>query len=99
MEARFQFVHLEKSEALQEFTQQKLNKLDEKFDGIISAEVHFRQDEAQDPAGHICNISVSIPGPMLFAESNEDSFEAAAAATVKDLDSQLKKRKAKMRTY
>ncbi|WP_037321604.1 ribosome hibernation-promoting factor, HPF/YfiA family [Salegentibacter sp. Hel_I_6] len=99
MEAIYQFVKLDKSESLQDFAQKKLDKLEVKYDFIVRAEVYFKKEEAQDPAGYICNIKLSVPGPQLFAESNKDSFEAAVAESVKDLDRQLSKKKSQMKTH
>ncbi|HET8885252.1 MAG TPA: ribosome-associated translation inhibitor RaiA [Salinimicrobium sp.] len=100
MEAIYQFVHLESSDSLKDFTQQKLEKLENKFDQIISAEVHFRKQEGNEPPNaFICNISLSVPGPNVFAESTKDSFEAAIADCVKELDRQLTKKKEQIRTY
>ncbi|SKB32231.1 putative sigma-54 modulation protein [Salegentibacter holothuriorum] len=99
MEAIYQFVKLEKSESLQEFAQKKLDKLEVKYDFIVRAEVYFKKQEGQDPNGYICNIKLSVPGPQLFAESNENSYEAATAETVKDLDRQLAKKKSQMKTH
>ncbi len=99
MNALFQYVKIDKSEKLESFTQKKLDKLEERYDWIISAEVHFKKEEPQDPKGYICNISLSGPGPNIFAESNEESFEAAAAETVKDLERQLQKRKGQLKSY
>lgn len=99
MDARFQYVKLERSESLEEFTQKKLDKLETKYDWIISAEVHFKKHEPEEPKGYICNISLSGPGPIIFAESNEESYEAAAAETVRDLEKQLSKRKGQMKSY
>ncbi|UJH91603.1 HPF/RaiA family ribosome-associated protein [Antarcticibacterium sp. 1MA-6-2] len=99
MDARFQYVKLERSESLEEFTQKKLDKLETKYDWIISAEVHFKRHEPEEPKGYICNISLSGPGPIIFAESNEESYEAAAAETVRDLEKQLSKRKGQMKSY
>lgn len=99
MEAIFQFVHLTKSERLEEFTREKLNKLENKYDWIVRAEVFFKKQDGEDPNGFICNIKLSVPGPQIFAESNKDSFESAIVASVKDLDRQLEKQKAKMKTY
>ena len=99
MEAIYQFVKLEKSEALQEFAQKKLDKLEVKYNFIVKAQVYFKKEEAQDPDGFICNIKLSVPGPQIFAESNKDSFESATAETVKDLDKQLAKKKSQMRTH
>ncbi len=99
MDARFQYVKIEKSESLEAFTQKKLDKLENKYDFIVSAEVHFKRHEVEDPKGYICNINLSIPGPKVFAETDQESYEAAVAQCVKDLDKQLEKRKAKMNTF
>ena len=99
MKTQFSFVKLEKSEALQGFTQEKLDKLEKKYDFVVQAEIHFKRDEDQDPNGYICNILLSAPGPRLFSESKENSFEAAANKCVKDLEKQLEKRKDQMKTH
>lgn len=99
MEAIFQFVQLTKSERLEELTQKKLDKLEIKFDWIIRADVFFKKQDGEEPKGFICNIKLSVPGNQIFAESNENSFEAAMAETVRDLDRQLDKRKAQMTTH
>ncbi|MBZ9631738.1 ribosome-associated translation inhibitor RaiA [Salegentibacter sp. LM13S] len=99
MEAIYQFVKLDKSEQLQDFAQKKLDKLETKYDWIVKAQVYFKKEEAQDPKGYICNIKLSAPGPQIFAESNENSFESATAETVRDLERQLSKRKGQMKTH
>lgn len=99
METNFEFVQLNKSESLEDFTQKKLDKLETKYDFIVRSQVTFKKEESQVPNGFICNINLSAPGPQLFAEANENSFEAAVSKTVKELDRQLEKRKAKMSTH
>lgn len=98
MKTQFSFIDLDKSDALQNFTQEKLDKLERKYDFIVQAEIRFKKDEDQDPNSYICNILLSAPGPRLFSESNESSFEAAAVKTIKDLDKQLSRRKDQMKT-
>lgn len=99
MEAIFQFVQLSKSERLEELTQKKLDKLENKYDWIVRADVFFKKEDAEAPQGFICNIKLGTPGAQVFAESDKDSFEAAIAETVSDLDRQLAKRKAQMKAY
>jgi ribosomal subunit interface protein len=99
MDAIFQFVDLAKSERLEELTRGKLDKLENKYDWITRAEVHFKKLDAKEPQGFICNIKLSVPGNQIFAESDEESFEAAMAQTVKDLDRQLAKKKGQMMTH
>lgn len=99
MEAIYQFVKIDKDEKLQDFAQKKLDKLETKYDWIVKAQVYFKKEEAQDPDGYICNIKLSVPGPQIFAESNENSFEAATAETIRDLDRQLAKKKSQMKSH
>lgn len=81
------------SEAMNQLMTTKLNKLGRKFDFIIRADVFFKLENDPSGKGKICEIRLSVPGPRLFAKSNEDDFEKAAASTIKELESQLKKRK------
>jgi putative sigma-54 modulation protein len=99
METNFEFVQIDKSEKLQDFTQKKLDKLEQKYDWIVRGQIFFKREENQNPKGYICNIKLSAPGPQIFAESNEESYEAAVAETIRDLDRQLQKRKGKMTTH
>ncbi len=99
METIYQFVQLSKSERLQNFVNEKLEKIERKYDFITRAEIHCKRNHADDENGYICNIKLSVPGPQIFAESNADSFEAAAVATIKDLDKQLDKKKGQMQTH
>lgn len=99
MEAIFEFVQIDKSETLESFTHKKLDKLENKYNWIVRANVFFKRDENQKPNGYICEIRLSVPGPEIFAQSNEDSYEAAVAQTVKDLERQCSKRKAKMTSH
>ncbi|APG59559.1 HPF/RaiA family ribosome-associated protein [Christiangramia salexigens] len=99
MEAIFEFVDLSKSETLEAFTQKKLDKLENKYDWIVRANVYIKKDDNQKPNGFISEIKLSVPGPEIFAQSNENSFEASIAETVRDLERQCSKRKAKMTSH
>jgi ribosomal subunit interface protein len=99
MEAIFQFVQLTKSERLEALTQKKLDKLENKYDWIVRADVFFKKQDGEEPKGFICNIKLGTPGALIFAESDEDSFEAAIAETVSDLERQLSKRKAQLKAF
>ncbi|MCM4156818.1 HPF/RaiA family ribosome-associated protein [Gramella sp. AN32] len=99
MEAIFEYVNISKNESLEAFAQKKLDKLENKYDWIVRANVYFKIDENQKPNGYISEVRLSAPGPEIFAESNENSFEASIAETTRDLDRQLDKRKAKMKTH
>ncbi|CAL66574.1 HPF/RaiA family ribosome-associated protein [Christiangramia forsetii] len=99
METIFEFVNIDKSENLEAFTQKKLNKLETKYDWIVRANIFFKRDENKKPNGYITEVRLSAPGPEIFAQSDENSFEASIAETTRDLDRQCEKRKAKMSTH
>ncbi len=99
MEAIFEFVNIDKSESLEAFTQKKLDKIENKYDWVVRANVFFKRDENQKPNGYITEIRLSAPGSEIFAESNEDSFEASIAQTANDIERQCSKRKSKMSTH
>lgn len=99
MKANIQFVHSETKHSAEQLVQRKLDKLETKYDWIISADVMFREEKSTNGKGKVCAIELSLPGPKVHASSNEESFEAAAAETVRDLEKQLKKRKAEMTNH
>ena len=99
MTINIQYVHMETSEAMNTYVQRNLQKLGNKFELIISAEVHFEVELNDKTKGKICKIELSIPGPRIFATSNEANYEAAVKNTIKDLEKQLKKRKEIYKTH
>ncbi|MCA0131939.1 HPF/RaiA family ribosome-associated protein [Winogradskyella alexanderae] len=99
MTVNFQYVNTDVSETLSAFITEKLEKLANKFEFIISAQVYIKHDDKDHKAGKICNIELSLPGPRIFATSNEREYELAASETINDLTRQLKKRKQVYKTH
>jgi ribosomal subunit interface protein len=99
MTVNFQYVNIDVSNTLSALTEEKLEKLTAKFEFLISAQVYFKHDEKDHDAGKICNIELSLPGPRIFAASNEMNYEMAMVETINDLTRQLKKRKEIYKTY
>ena len=93
MTVNFQYVGVDVSDTLSMFTKEKLEKLFNKFEFLISATVYFKQDENKHETGKICNIELSLPGPRIFATSTERNFEVSVRQTISDLGRELKKRK------
>ncbi len=93
MTVNFQYVNVDVSDTLSAFTEEKLEKLVTKFEFVISAQVYFKNDDKDHNAGKICNIELSLPGPRIFATSNERTYEMSVSETIRDLTRQLKKRK------
>lgn len=99
MTVNFQYVNIDVSETLSALTEEKLEKLANKFEFLISAQVFFKHDDKDHKAGKICNIELSLPGPRIFATSNKKNYEMAMNETINDLIRQLKKRKEVYKTH
>lgn len=99
MTANIQYVKMPASESMSQFVSKKLQKLAEKYDWIITADVFFKQENDPAGTGKICEIALNTPGPNLFAASKEKNFGLAAKRTVNELEKQLKKRKALMKSH
>lgn len=100
MDILFQYHDVKASPRLEELAEKKINKLLDKYDFIVRADVFFKSEHDSDHnKGKICNIRLSVPGPRLFAEASHDSFEASIAEAVDDLGRQLAKKKEKMRAH
>jgi putative sigma-54 modulation protein len=87
------------SEAMNAYVTERLEKLGKKYDWIINAEVHFEVIHDPKGKGKICNIELSLPGPRIFAKSNEKNYESAVKETIKELETQIKKRKQQFSTH
>ena len=99
MEINIQFVKMQTSETMEAFAIKKLEKLAKRYDWIIKADVSYKLENESRKKGKICDIQLSLPGPRLFATSTEENFELATDNTIRDLDKQLKKRKAEMKPH
>lgn len=98
MTISIQYVKMPSSETMDEYTIDKLQKLSEKYDWVIKANVHFKTAQDHDGRNKVCEMELSAPGPRIFASSTEANFEQAVKETISDLEKQLKKRKA-IRTH
>ncbi|WP_299555783.1 ribosome-associated translation inhibitor RaiA [Seonamhaeicola sp.] len=99
MTINIQYVHIGNSDAMNEYVEEKLKNLHKKYEWIIKAEVHFEVEHNDKLKGKICKMELSVPGPRIFASSNEDNYEEAVKNTIKDLEIQLKKRKQVFNNY
>ncbi len=90
-----QYVKMKTSESMSAYVTKMLQKISKKYQWVIRTEVYFKMENDPTEKGHICEMEVSLPGPKIFATSNENNFEMAVKETIKDIETQLKKRKAK----
>lgn len=93
MKYNIEFVNTSINNKLEEMTLGKLEGLKEKYDHIINAHVFLKRERKDPTKGKICEIKLGLPGPVIFASSNKDTFEKAIIETISDLSIQLKKQK------
>ncbi|WP_367769445.1 HPF/RaiA family ribosome-associated protein [Flavobacterium sp. WC2421] len=99
METTIQFVNTEKNKIAENLVLEKLDQLYKHFDWIIRAKVFFKEEKDTNGKGKLCDVTISCPGPPIFASSNEETLEAAVAETIKDLTVQLNKRKSERQLH
>lgn len=99
MKSIIQFVQTETYDTAKQLVLEKIEQLSKKYEWLIKADVFFKEEKDTYGKGKICEIRLSCAGPRIFASSNEESFEASVAETVRDLEVQLEKRKSEMNTH
>ncbi|MAZ28465.1 MAG: ribosomal subunit interface protein [Cytophagaceae bacterium] len=100
MNYNFEYHNVEASAALETFVREKVDKLVNKYDFIVRADVFFKlENTSSDETGKKTGIRLSAPGPRLFAESSNKTFHESAAEAARELDTQLRKRKDKMKSH
>lgn len=97
MNITIQSVHFDAAEKLENFINQKINKLEVFYDGILSAEVILRLDKSESAENKLVEISLDIPGNNLFAKKQSKTFEEAVDLACDALKKQLTKRKEKIK--
>lgn len=100
MNINFEYHDVAGSQRLEAFATEKLNKLESKYDFIISADVYFKTENTSNPEnGKIVTVRLSVPGSAIFAETNGPSLEASMAKVMEEVKVQLQKRKEKIKTH
>jgi len=95
MDINLQFVQTKADPKAETLVHEKLSDLEKKFSWIIRADVFFKEEKDTYGKGKICEIRLSVPGARIHASSDEASFAAAVAETIRDLERQLRSKKDK----
>ncbi len=100
MNIHFEYHDVAASSRLEEFISEKLNKLENKYDFIVKADVYLKKENSNNPElGKICSVKLGTPGQTIFAETSSGTFEASIAKVITELRSQLQRQKEKMRPH
>lgn len=99
MQIIYEYNNVMASQGLENLVKEKLEDLEKKYDFVHRADVFFKTENRTNDKEKICDIRLSMPGPRIFASTNAETFQAALAETIMDLEDQLEKRKQKMKHY
>lgn len=96
MKVTIQSVHFDADRRLEEFINEKMNKLIRRYKRVvISADVTLRLEKSETQDNKIAEIRLEVPGNNLFVKKQSTSFEEATDTAVDALHRQLKKIKEK----
>ena len=97
MNVQIHSVRFDADKKLIDFVHQKLDKLVQVGDEIVSAEVFLRLDKDQDRENKISEIKLELAGGPLFARKQSKSFEEATDDAIDALKKQITRHKEKKR--
>lgn len=95
MTIKIQSVHFDADKKLLGFVNQKVEKLNTFYDGIINSEIILRLDKSSSAANKIAEIKMHGKGHEFFAKKQCASFEEATDLACEALRTQVTKHKEK----
>jgi putative sigma-54 modulation protein len=96
MTTNIQSVHFTADRKLLDFVNEKVEKLNTYYDGIINCEITLRLDKSSTTDNKISEIKMSGKGQEFFAKKQCVTFEEATDLACEALKTQIKKHKAKV---
>ncbi|MDO9001110.1 MAG: ribosome-associated translation inhibitor RaiA [Bacteroidota bacterium] len=97
MTINIQSVHFDADRKLLDFVNEKVEKLNKYYDGIINSEVTLKLDKNDNSENKVAEIRMVSAGHEFFAKKQCASFEEATDQTCEALRSQILKYKEKIK--
>jgi putative sigma-54 modulation protein len=97
MNIQIHSVRFDADKKLIDFVNQKLVKLTQYGEDIVSAEVYLRLDKDQERENKISEIKLEYPRGPLFAKKQSKTFEEATDQAIDALKKQITKHKHKLK--
>lgn len=97
MKVNITSVKFKTDKKLDDYISDKVEKLNQFFEGAISSEVTLRLDNNEKVKDKVVEIRVLVKGNDLFAKKESKSFEEATDQAVEALRKQLTKYKEKLK--
>ncbi|HOY31789.1 MAG TPA: ribosome-associated translation inhibitor RaiA [Bacteroidales bacterium] len=97
MKVNITSVRFKTDKKLEDYIQDKVEKLSGLYDGLIASEVTLRVEKNDKEKNKVTEIRLMLPGNDLFARKQSSSFEQATDVAVDALRKQLVKHKEKIK--
>ena len=97
MKIKISSIHFKADQKLEDFIQERIQKLSTIYDGLISSEVTLKIDKDSKTENKVSEIKLLIRGNDLFAKKQCKTFEEATDSAVDALRKQLTKHKEKIK--
>lgn len=97
MNIQIQSIHFTADHKLLDFIQEKVAKLTQFYDGIISSEIFLRLDKSGQTTNKVAEIKINVPGSDLYVKRQCKTFEEAIDTGVMAISRQVKKYKEKQK--
>lgn len=97
MKVMISSLHFKADVKLENFVREKVTKVSNLFDGVISSDVILKLGQSSNNENKIAEIRINIPGNDLFAKKQAKSFEEAVDSAVDALKKQIKRHKEKVK--
>ncbi len=92
-------VHFTPDQKLTDYVNEKVGKLEQFFERIISVTVTLKLENTGQIKDKIVEILISVPGDNIFSSDTNKTFEEGVDKVTDILKRQLVKRKEKTRSY
>ena len=97
MQVKIHSLQFKADAKLENFIEDKLDKLNNYYDHILGSEVFLKLENTNGPDNKVTEIRLSIPGNDLFAKKQSKTFEEATDHAIEALRRQIRKHKDKVK--
>ncbi len=95
MNIQLQAVNFQAKNDLNDFVKEKLNRLDQYSDQIVSADVYLKLENTSEKQNKLSEIVLHIPGDSIVVKKQGQSFEECVDVSMDTLKKLIIKRKEK----
>lgn len=97
MQIEIRSIHFKADRKLEDFIKEKIEKLSQFYDGVLSADVSLKLDNNDSADNKIAEIMLNVRGSDLIAKKQTRSFEESVDSAAEALRKQIVRYKEKQR--